>query len=705
MAVSRDDKISFRLWERAKEIFEAAVDLESHDRESYLENACVDDSALLAEVRDLLDFHDRASSFLQDPAKTQAAVPSILPVFSTGQIVAHRFRIMRFIGSGGMGEVYLAYDLELGELVALKTLRAILSADARMVTSFRQEVHLARQVTHPNVCRIFDMFWHHDGDQSAIAILTMEYLPGQTLLDIVHSEGPLSSSEALPIIRQVAEGLDAAHKFGIIHGDFKSGNVMLVPQVDGTTRAVITDFGLASEQHQTSAEPHGMAGTPAYIAPEQLQNMPLTPAVDLYAFGVVMFEMLTGQLPFRGGPETLLSLKRQHFEPPSPRQYASELNRYWEAAILKCLSQDPSARPLSALDVYDRGRGGRSRSRRWFLVSLLGAASLTPLFRMFRSRQQPKAVSASFKRAQEFAKRRTREGLENAVQEYKQAINADPNNTEAWAGLADAYSAMANFQFMDAGEALAAARKAAERAVQLDPTSGHARGVLAYCMSINLQQWLHAEPDFEQAIHLAPTDAEVRLWYGAHLTRLGRYKEASVQLRSGLNEDPMSLTLNEQLATVYFLEGRRLEFEQLARELVRLHPLEATAYLVLARALEDLGRYKEALENCREADKYRHSEGALCLRGSIEASRGQRSTAVAIAEQVEKYWNQNPFESLLLSALYAKLGENPKAVEVLLAGCERNDSSVLLAPKHPYLASIHSEPKYAEFLKRIGLQR
>lgn len=705
MAFPRDVKISLCQWERAKEVFDIAVDLEPSARDSYLAATCADDSALLDEVKELLEYYDQASSFLRDPAGLITSKQPAPPVFLTGQLVANRFRIMKLIGSGGMGEVYVAYDFELGELVALKTLRAMISADARMITSFKQEVHLARLVTHPNVCRIFDIFWHHSIGGTTVAVLTMEYLAGETLLNRIHSSGPLTSSEALPIIRQIADGLDAAHRFGIIHRDFKSSNVMLIPQPDGTTRAVVADFGLAREQYPGSAkQPQEIAGTPAYIAPEQLQNGPLTPAADIYAFGVVLYEMLTGRLPLQGGPETLLTMKSTQPELCSPRNDSNGIRLAGKSTILKCLQWDPSERPHSALDVYMGLSGSRRKSRRWFIAaSILTSASIVPLIRLLNSKQPPTPTSASFKRAQEFAKRRTQEGLENAINEYKQAINSDPKNAETWVGLADAYSAMANFQFMDPGKALSAAHEAAERAVQIDPASGRARGVLAYCMSINLREWLSAEPYFQQAIRLAPSDAEVRLWYGAHLTRLGRFEEATAQLKVGLDQDPVSLTLNEQLATVDFLAGYKQEFEQLARELIRLHPFEATAYLTLARALEEQGKYKEALENCQEADKYRHSAGALCLRGSIEASQGHRENALAMAQQVEQYWGQNPFESLLLAALYAKLGDNSKAVDVLIQGCKRNDSSVLLAAKHPHLVAIHSQPRYKEFLKCIGL--
>jgi Tfp pilus assembly protein PilF len=539
----------------------------------------------------------------------------------------------------------------------------------------------------------------------------MEYLSGETLLSYVRVHGPFPAESARPLACQIAEGLAAAHAAGIIHGDFKSSNVMLVPQ-DRQFRAVVTDFGLAHEQRaslETRIATFGeRAGTPAYMAPEQLNGAPLSPAVDIYALGVVLFEMITGRLPIL--PASDDQPTRRDFEsgPPSPQQLVPVVNRRWQLAIRRCLDRTPAHRPKSALEVIHLLQSRRRMSRRIFLTAsglvvaaALPAARYLPIFT--EKPLHPKAL-ASFKRAQEFSKRRNQEGLANAIEEYRQALSYEPDRAEIWIGLADAYSAMSNFQFMDPRQGLLKAREAATRAVKLDSSSGRAQGVLAYCMSIDLRQWLQAEPYFQRAVRLAPRDAQVRLWFGAFLGKLGRAEEAIAQIKVGLDEEPASLALNQQLATEFFLSGRTSELQAQAKEVVRLQPFEAAAHLILARAFEQAGDYASALRSCDKADEYHHSMGALCVRGSIEAAKGDLPAALKTARDVETYWLNNPFESLLLAALYARIGNPGRSVDILLAGCDRDDSSVLYAPQHPHLNSVRREPKYTEFLARIGLR-
>src|SRR5580658_4381144 len=165
-------------------------------------------------------------------------------IFQAGQTVSGRYRIVRYLNRGGMGEVYEARDLELGEAVALKTLLPEIAGDESMIARFKQEIALSRKVAHPNVCRVFDLAWHEGENARITMFLTMEFLPGETLSEKVRRDGPMSTEEALPFIVQMASGLDAAHAAGVIHRDFKPSNVMLVSTA-GELRAVVTDFGLA----------------------------------------------------------------------------------------------------------------------------------------------------------------------------------------------------------------------------------------------------------------------------------------------------------------------------------------------------------------------------------------------------------------------------------------------------------------------------
>lgn len=265
--------------------------------------------------------------------------------FRIGEIVSGRYRIARFIAQGGMGEVYEAEDQELGERLALKTIRPQIAGDSRTMERFRREVQLARKVTHRNVCRIFDVDHHQRGSED-VAFLTMELLTGDSLARVIRSAGRMTTDQALPIVKQMVAALDAAHHVGIIHRDFKSGNVLLVKEKE-QVRVVVTDFGLARTSSPNAASLSGtgeIVGTPAYMAPEQIEGEEITPAVDIYALGVVMYEMVTGRLPFSGDTPVAIALKRLKERPSSPREHVASLDRKWESAILRCLEKEPARR-------------------------------------------------------------------------------------------------------------------------------------------------------------------------------------------------------------------------------------------------------------------------------------------------------------------------------------------------------------------------
>lgn len=702
-------ELSAEDWAELKVLFSRVLELEGGNRSEIL-NACP--PYLRSTLEDLLRSH---SEQLSVPTRSFISNKRLLEylsvglrTFAIGDVVCNRFRVERFIGQGGMGEVYAVTDLELGEMAAIKTIRPLISSVPRMLSYFRQEIHLARKVTHLNVCRTYDLFQHQLEDGKSIWGLSMEYLEGPTLRARLQQQGPFQISTALRIVEQISEALDAAHNVGVIHRDLKSSNIILVTQPEGTTRAVVTDFGLAIDQFTSTEKDFGeIAGTPAYMAPEQLTGGHVTPAADIYALGVVIHEMLTGTFPVRvaapsGSLSTVSEVRKSSVSDSFPKEASN-----WEETIIRCLDLDPTMRPQRARFVFESLQSPRTVDRRWLIGSLFAAITSGVIFFESRFRHPTSALhrsSPTLKKAQEFAKRRTQEGLENAILEYREALKSEPNNVDAWVGLADAYSAMANFQFMDIKSGFQAARDAAQQALRLDPTSGRAHGVLAYCESNDLKEWRRAEPHFREAIRLSPNDPQVRLWYGAHLGKLGRTTEGIEQLKVGLQEDPASLSLNQQLATEYFLSGQIANFERQARELVRLQPFEATSYLMLARSLEEEGHYTEALESCQKAETYHYSIAALCIRGSIEAGRGNKKIAQEIAVKVEEYWKKNPFESLLLAALYCRLDKCSHAMDILLAGCDRDDSSVLLAPQHPHLKGLKADARYPSFLARIGFE-
>jgi len=340
-------------WETVKAWFAAAVDQDRERRSSFLEEQCTDPS-LRAEVERLLaaDESSESGHGVETPTTTYG--------LSEGERLAGRFRIVRFLAAGGMGEVYEAEDEELRERVAVKIIGAKVLAQPNAVTRFKREVHLARKVTHANVCRIFDLFRHQsEGGENAqeTVFVSMELLQGKTLKEQLQSEGRLDADQALPLVEQMAAALSAAHAVGIVHRDFKPGNVVL-EGARGRWRAVVTDFGLAlrcltSDNSASFATGPGVWGTPAYMSPEQLEGRPATPASDIYALGLVIYEMVTGARPFQGDTPMAAALKRLSETPTSPRRFRPDLSPLWESAILRCLARDPAERFPSARAVAE----------------------------------------------------------------------------------------------------------------------------------------------------------------------------------------------------------------------------------------------------------------------------------------------------------------------------------------------------------------
>jgi eukaryotic-like serine/threonine-protein kinase len=303
-----------------------------------------------------------------------------------GEVVAGRYRIVRLIGRGGMGEVYEAHDSYLKENVALKTLRAGRNLEEAVVKRFHKEVQLARKVTHPNVCRVYETGEHESPKpgQPPLPFFTMQLLTGETLLARIRRHGRLAREEAFPIALQMAEGLQAAHDAGVVHADFKSGNVFLIPSPQGD-RVVVTDFGLArvdpaqaptGETRSMSMEGR-IAGTMAYMSPEQITGGPLTAASDIYSLGLVLFEMATGQLPFNESQLVRAAVERAQGEPASARSLVPGLDSKWEKAIGRCLEKEPSRRFARAADLADYFRQrGRLPVRRWRRREWMRAAAL-----------------------------------------------------------------------------------------------------------------------------------------------------------------------------------------------------------------------------------------------------------------------------------------------------------------------------------------
>ncbi len=261
-----------------------------------------------------------------------------------GTLFAGRYLIIEEAGRGGMGVVYKAQDTKLKERIALKILAPEIAAEPHSLERFRRELTSARRVTHANVVRVHDF-----GESDGTAFLTMEYAPGQTLRAVLNMAGRLDPRTSVGYARQACAGLAEAHRAGIIHRDLKPQNLM----IDERHRLRIMDFGIARPMAGGGPTREGsMIGTPAYMAPEQVEGRDVDSRTDLYALGVILFEMTTGRLPFEAESEGALARRRLMVAPPSPASINPALPAALDGLILRCLAKDPAGRPASA-DIMD----------------------------------------------------------------------------------------------------------------------------------------------------------------------------------------------------------------------------------------------------------------------------------------------------------------------------------------------------------------
>jgi serine/threonine-protein kinase len=377
-------------WQKVEKLFQAAVELEPHEREAFLAAACGGDESLREQVEALLASDRDAGSFIDLPVFERAPelilegiTPSTRtqpesdkhgpqkprhpeaekrvdldvvppsgsakrPAFVPGSIIAGRYRVVGLLGKGGMGEVYRADDLKLSHPVAIKFLSRDLTRDGAALARFHREVRTARQVSHPNVCRVYDI-----GEVDGSHFLSMEYIDGEDLASLIRRIGRLPSDKALEIARQLCAGLAAAHEAGVLHRDLKPANIM----IDGRGKARITDFGLAVVTEELRGE-ESLIGTPAYMSPEQFSGKNLTVKSDIYALGLVLYELFTGKRAFEASSVREMKQLHESSIPPTPSSRVKEIDPLTERVIMRCLEKDPQMRPGSAIQVAAALPGG-----------------------------------------------------------------------------------------------------------------------------------------------------------------------------------------------------------------------------------------------------------------------------------------------------------------------------------------------------------
>ena len=283
------------------------------------------------------------SSLKEWATKSQRGTSSV--VLPAGLEIGRRYRVKSLLGIGGMGAVYLVHDKDLDRDVALKLIRSDIAEDADALERFKREIQLSSRVTHPNVLRVFDL-----GESDDIKFLTMQFVDGRDLATILKKQGKLPNERLVRVFRQVAEGLKAAHDQGVVHRDLKPQNIM----IDSQDRVYVTDFGLAKGSEQSGMTQTGaVIGTPFYMSPEQVKGEPVGPRSDIYALGVILYQMAAGVVPFTGATPFEVMMRRVQ----RPAQPVGELNpdlpKYLQRIIERCLAVDPNLRYQNVAEILE----------------------------------------------------------------------------------------------------------------------------------------------------------------------------------------------------------------------------------------------------------------------------------------------------------------------------------------------------------------
>lgn len=704
---------------KLKSVFLQAQEMDPARVPAFLDEACAGDVELREKVERMLEQNGSSDStdFLtptQGDATATAAVPRAI---TPGSIVGKRFKIARFVGRGGMGDVYEAEDLELGGRVALKTVRPALLSEPQVLARFRRETQLARQVTHPNICRVFDV-GHDDLGGQKLTFLTMEFLDGDTLGRRISLNGKMREETAAELARQIAAGLDALHAAGIVHRDLKPGNIMLVSTTGASTRAVINDFGLArafeSEAPNEEMTQSGMIlGTPAYMAPEQLLGKPASKASDIYAFGLVLAEMVTGKRLFNAEGAIEHAMARAQI-PVLPASLSVE----WRDTLTACLARDPEERPASAATVIEGLAGtlsmklpsrsaaaAPSKKKKWIGLGAvaLGIALITAPFIVPKLRRSgDSATPGELMRARALLYKAYKpSNVSEAVNLLEAFVDREPGSALGLSELASAYWQMhiatrdpsyvkkaqenatkaslldrelemphivLGFIHRDAGRNDMASAEL-RQALQLNPRSAQAHWAIgSYYANVGRND--EAEKEFRTAVDLSPEDPRARSQLAVHLANTNKLAEARAEYQEVIRLSPDNPEPYNNLGSMMLGEGRFAEARQFFEKSNAIEPRYRT-YINLGTALlreGDLERAAAAFQKAAEMNPRSDTAWAglaafyYSAPGLREKSRAPYLKAIELAEESRK---QTPNDLTLLTNLisyYAGVGKFDSAL-------------------------------------------
>jgi tetratricopeptide (TPR) repeat protein/predicted Ser/Thr protein kinase len=611
-----------------------------------------------------------------------------------GHVVSH-YRIIERLGEGGVGVVYRGWDERLERDVALKFLLPRRHEVTDRRERLEREAKMLSRLDHPAIATVYDID-EDDGRQ----FLVMEFVRGVTLGERL-ANNALDEAEALPVALQMAEALAAAHEQGVVHRDLKPANVMIT--VRGHVK--VLDFGLAAcfEDEPTAASRDRtrtveLVGTVPYMAPEQLLGQPIDLRTDVFSFGAVLYEMVTGFAPFSGRVSTAIADAILHQAPVPPRRARPGLSPGLEAVIQRCLEKRasdryPSARELAA-DLRRLAEGGE-----------LEVARRSPAVRT-RAPGAPQVASDPVAReAYALGRRqwskRTRDGLERAIQHFEQAIDADPGYARAYSGLADCYNILA--PWLPPRLAFRMAKAAARKAMELDPDLAEAHTSYAFVLMYDDWDWEGAERSFKRAIELQPDYATSHQWYAEYLNVMGHFDAALAEARAAEELDALSWAMPTTLINVFYYARRFDEALEYQRRMAILSPPGPSLGGIAdrARILEQGGRAEEAIEEYRRVmlqdDDPRIRAGLACAL-AIAGRRDEARAEIAALEALPPSAAVPPYA---LAGAFAVLGDLDTAFAKLEQAFAAHDRGMVWMRVNPRFDALRGDARFASLVARM----
>lgn len=705
-----------KYWAEAQSIFFRAFEQPHSERSLYVQRECDGKADLAPYVKYLIDCYESDPHHFSRPI-VEFDSETFAPL-EAGAVLSNRFRIDRKLGEGGMGDVYSAYDETLKETIALKRMHPSLAVRDNTVLQFLRETTLARRARHRSICRVNEFHSHEPDAHRANApnppkslYLTMEFLEGVTLLQRLQDGGPLAPLQLSHYLGQICDGLRVAHEEGIIHRDLKPSNIMIAPDGSEMGRAVILDFGLALTVAASGDPSIPIAGTVAFMAPEQARGEILTPAADIFALGVLIHQALTGELPAPGPPLTrLLSAaesKSVDNIAAGPAQIDRRIPKKWARAILGCMEPD-AGRRFQTVEELKEALGIGRPTRRWvagIAMALGGGAIASGAWYGYNESQKPYDPSPEadyhYKLGLEYARRSTPNDIRSAIDEFESATKADPNFALAWAELADSLCTASSFSVMRGREVRRRIEHAASEAIRLNNRIPKAHAALAYSLSVDLKRWKSAERPLRTVVELNPQAVTPRVRLAGFLGRLGRADEAIAMAKSAVSLEPGSYGPSAQLATELFRALRFDEMRDLLAQLKRTHPYAPEVYLFLCTLHEWKKEFPQAEAALEIAARMPENGGVERYRATLFAAQNKFEEAKRVIEQEWGKFLRGVKETNQIVTMLAAVRDEDRLYQAIENGLEAEDDSVLAIPANPYVRSFRGERRFQHFLKAI----